>query len=496
MPDWFDTNAPKPGGEDWFARNAPLPAKPGGGVIDTAADIAAGIGKGVASTVFHGGDIIRRATGMERVIERPEVRAITQPSGTAQKVGYGIEQAGEFLLPGGAVTRLSQIGKAATAGMRGARALNIGTRAALEGIGAAGVAGVQSGGDLASIRNAALTGGALSAGTGVLAAGVKPVGRALQRSAVKQYERVLNPTTKGLKHIVAEKELAPGLIERGVIGSAETIKGKAAARVADLGQQIGAAWDKLPPGTKVVADDVITTLDDAMQRHTVVTSAGKRVPIAGGQAEQAITHLRDIQNFLLDVAEPNHVTGKLEIPVEKLVEVRRYWDDFAKLAGKFEGRALAEASSAKAQGIAADQIRKELGKDFPDIAALNKEYSFWKNAHQVANEAAQKQVGKPKGLVRRAASYAAGAAAFAGGGGIEGAIIGKVAVDQLEKLAASGAWNTVSAVTKDRIAKGLATGNRGMTEFYIAKAAKAAAVHEAAATRRAERQSPALAPAR
>jgi hypothetical protein len=49
-----------------------------------ATDMAEGAAAGVASTMFHGGDLIRRATGMERVINTPEAQqAMRAPASVA-----------------------------------------------------------------------------------------------------------------------------------------------------------------------------------------------------------------------------------------------------------------------------------------------------------------------------------------------------------------------------------------------------------------------------
>ncbi len=97
-------------------------------------DVLQGLGAGVLSTIFHGGDLLRRATGQPRIIDTPDVRsAITPPESLAGKLGYGGEKMAEFFIPAGAVGRAGQAVEAATAGMRGAGALNLAARAALEG---------------------------------------------------------------------------------------------------------------------------------------------------------------------------------------------------------------------------------------------------------------------------------------------------------------------------------------------------------------------------
>ncbi len=68
---------------------------------ETPLEGAIGAGKGLLSTIYHGGDAIRRAFGMERVINRPEVQARITPANEAEARGFGAEQMGEYI-PAGA----------------------------------------------------------------------------------------------------------------------------------------------------------------------------------------------------------------------------------------------------------------------------------------------------------------------------------------------------------------------------------------------------------
>src|SRR3990167_4162734 len=72
-----------------------------GPAIGGVADLVTGVGKGMLSTGVHGGDIIRRALGMERIIDDPEVQALITPEGKMQGIGKFGEQVTEFIGPGG-----------------------------------------------------------------------------------------------------------------------------------------------------------------------------------------------------------------------------------------------------------------------------------------------------------------------------------------------------------------------------------------------------------
>ena len=520
MGDWFKENAPtkkaaKPAESsgDWFKENAPTAAAPQQqkgeepGLLSTAADVVKGAAKGAAHTVvglaeigenlltFGQGKRIRDAVGAPATPYDPENEAATkaalEPTNTAQKVGYGVEQAAEFLIPGGVVTKGAKAVKAATTGVRGAKALNIGARAGMEAASGAAVAGVQTGGDAEAMRDAALMSGGLSAAAGVVAAGAQPMAQALKSSALKQYSQVLNATTKGNKFL--SSQVVPELIDRGVVaGTMKGLKGKASDKVAELGQAIGDEFANLPAGTAVELRPILQRMAKAVEDDLLITGRGGKQVAKGPHAATGKRNVEGLARTLTDLAERNPTTGVWEVPVERVRTLRQYFDEVAAKGGRYEGKALADQASAEAHGMAADAIRQELAQAFPSIAKLNKEFHFWKNVDKVVGDTVMRRQGQAKPLGRKLAG-AAGAASGYATGGIAGLALGKTAMDTFEALVTSPAWGTVAAVTKDRIAKALASGNRSTAEFYIRKAAKAAATN-AAASHPAESQSLELAP--
>lgn len=98
-------------------------------------DVGGGAVSGLMSSAFHGGDVIRRGLGMERVIETPEAQAaMAPPEGLAGNLGFLAEQIAEFAVP---LTKVSKAVKAAS----------FGKKLLAESAASAGVAGVQSGGE-------------------------------------------------------------------------------------------------------------------------------------------------------------------------------------------------------------------------------------------------------------------------------------------------------------------------------------------------------------
>lgn len=297
---------------------------------------------------------------------------------------------------------------------------------------------------------------------------------ALQSSAERQYSSVLGATTKGNK--IRSGKIVPELIDRGV--TAMSVKGlnkQAVAQLQTVGEAIGDKWDNLPAGTKVPLKNIWEDIDSrAAEENSILDSSGNPIP-KGPEAKKALSNIESLQEVLLDVSETNPKTGELEIPADKLRNLRQYWDEVSKHAGRFEGKDLSDQSIAAAHGMVADAARAQLASSLPDFAALNKEYSFWKNVGQVTSDTLERRQGQAKPLGRKMAGAAGAAVGFAEGG-VHGAIIGKAALDSLEHIATSGGWNTVSAVMKSRLADAIAAGDQtaiGSIVGQISQASKA-----------------------
>ncbi|WP_031499870.1 hypothetical protein [Bryobacter aggregatus] len=116
--------------------------------------------------------------------------------------------------------------------------------------------------------------------------------------------------------------------------------------------------------------------------------------------------------------------------------------------------------------MAADAIREELAKQFPDIAVINKEYSFWKNVDRVVGDTLLRREGQAKPLGQK---LAAGAGAIVGGAkaGPKGAILGGKVGQLFEATVSSPGWATASAVLKDRLAKALGSGSSAQIDYYL-----------------------------
>lgn len=292
----------------------------------------------------------------------------------------------------------------------------------------------------------------------------------LEDAAAQQYARVVHATKEGPKYL-SQKQVVPGLIERGVIAPTRKIlANKASAQVESLGRAIGDYWDKLPDDASTPVQDIIGRIEaDAQEAHTVVKPDGSRVPL-GPEAQRALKTTEALTDTLKEIAVPD-ANGVPQVPVKRLREVRQYFDDIAARAKRYQGADLASQASAEIHGKVADAIRQEFAKQYPDLAEINKEFSFWKNVEKVTQDTILRKEGQAKPLTRQMAETA-GALAGGAKSGPLGAVIGMKSLGLLAQLTESTGWRTVSAVSMDRLAKAIARGSKLDTEAAISRIQK------------------------
>lgn len=173
-----------------------------------ATDLAEGLAAGVNSTIYHGGDLIRRATGTPRIINDPEVQqAMTPPASLSGKIGKTAEQLGEYLLPaGGWEEGAARLG-ASVLPRAGRLAAKFATQGAETGL----ISAAQSGNP-----KSLATGGAVGALTGAAGEGIKAVAPTMAEVAlgipnrVRRYgaepgEAILNDLTSSRPAALADE---------------------------------------------------------------------------------------------------------------------------------------------------------------------------------------------------------------------------------------------------------------------------------------------------
>lgn len=500
--DWFSAHAPKatsPPDQDWFASNAPkAPETPDFRVevkasespdytrfgpmrLDLAdlekrkpqfgsqlADAFIGALKGGGQTAANLGRLVHLVPGVLEAVDAlygtpglsaqgfVEADKALEPTNTAQAVGKGVEQIAEVMAPAGLIR--SAGAKAVTTlaprltGLVGETAANIIPRAAVEAAASGAMSGAQ-GGDV-------VTGAALGAALPAVGGVAKAAAPWLKQTAVDKVTQALGARKERYKAI-AEK-IAPEMLKRGLSGSRESMKAQAAQMLETTGEAVDNALTQFAD-KKVPTSAVVEALEAAkapFRRNTFNPATGAD-DIVVEFDRRPIAQLSGLQNIVQQLGE--------NAPVEHLIALRRAWDVIVAQAGGYAHRAggaigvpLKDQSEASAKRVGADAIRKLLAEEVPDLAAVNKEFSFWKNLDDVLTQTLQRT--QPHAKSKFAAKVAAGAGAAAGMSGGPLAAVGSAAgaskiAEWVDTAISSPRWAMVSATVRNKLADAMMSGD-------------------------------------
>lgn len=384
--------------------------------------------------------------GVKQGADAPEALS---PVGTAQKVGFGAEKAAEFFAPGGLVNKGAKALKEATVVSKLPKllkpAVSLAGRVGLEGAAMAGVTTAQGGSAKDAAENAAFGAGGVLAGKALGALG-KKLAPVLQASAEKGYAQALGATTKENKAIT--QRIVPELLKRRVSSfSRPKLLSKIEKGIESAGRQMDTVLESIPKDAPVNLASVASDLEQAKQSF-MVPGAGGRLVVADPQAVQ---HIEGFQNIIRDIGTKN-------APYESVRKLRQIWDKSIAQSKGFYGKTVTEGSLLDAKKEAANALRGELAKQFPDMAKVNAEYSFWSNAQKVLSDTIERTQSQKRPLtetIRRSAGAIGGTMV----GGPLGGVLGDVALGALSKIVDSTAWKTLGSIQKSSLAKQLATGD-------------------------------------
>lgn len=353
-------------------------------------DFLEGIGSGAMSTIYHGGDLIRRGLGMERIIDRPEVkRQMTPPDSMAGKGGKFAEQGAEYLAPMGAVSKVTH----------GAHLL---VRMGAEGLTSAGMAGLQTGGDPESMKAGAMTGAAGPA----VGAGLSAGGRAIANSKIpeKLYQSALKPTWSMAKKDGLEM-LKTGAREEQVPVGQKGLK-MIEDRIEDLRKEIGIGVQvRAAQGKTVDTSKVLDTLADLKKFYGNTAAPAKPL--------KAIQDLEDEFRSFHGNTIPLDKAQQIKINTYQLIK-----DSYG------------EFSNAKVEGLkqVARGLKEQISSVFPEVANLNEQQSKLLGLDEAMTRAVWRienhqlmGIGSPLA--------AAGGHAVLGGPGATVAFVGKILLD-------------------------------------------------------------------
>lgn len=280
------------------------------------------------------------------------------------------------------------------------------------------------------------------AGQKAIAQGVKKTGldvaqegasKALKESAEASVARTLNPTTIATK--ATTQKLAPEIIKRPLSDTlAITRKGmqeKAGAAAEVAGEAIQEAGT-LAGKTKT------SELIDFLQSQKQQFAAGGKVVNREGVA--SVDEVIDI------IAQYGD-----EVDDEVLRSVRRIFDSEYYQGKKNIAKSTAETSTLSFKKQAADKIRGILAEAYPEVAKLNKEFTFWSGLEGVLEKTVARKTGQKNAL--KAVATIGGATT---GNTVTGRVLGAVGFNAIASLIDSPAWGLVNAKLKNRLADALA----------------------------------------
>ena len=448
--------------------------------VGSGQDVLTGIGKSLAGTAIGLGELagsagLNRLTGATPETFEAARQAFAEPVGTEQQIGKTAGEIGQFFVPA------SRAAKGATWARAGMEAL----KDVAVGAGQTGslVGGVAAGaGSLAGPATAAVAG---------------KVGSRLQETAKRGIVQALGPTKERFKAIA--ERIAPEVLRRGLRGSRAGLQTQAAGMARTAGRQI----DELltAKGDQVVPTASIVDALEAYKRGAVITRNMRASEIPDLPAALQNGRAREIGKGLYEVDVPidrrtirqvdslQRTLAELgpEVETAKLVALRRMWEavvdragGFAQKAGRTFGTSLVESSEAavKREGVGA--IRKILASEHPDLADLNREFSFWANLRDVTRATEARVKPQSKGLIR-AIGMGSGIVAGAASGDdpierLGQAVGGGILGSQLVRVVQSPRYRLASAQLKNKLAEVLMSGKRSRIELAVGRLAAATGV--------------------
>lgn len=332
-------------------------------------DVAVGAGKGVLSTAVGANKLLRKVPVVGQYLsasdqDMQQAQPYTEPTNSVQKIGKGIEQAGEFFIPGGAVSRGIKAVEAATK-LPIARALG---RAVLEAAGAAGVTGVQTGGDPKAMATVAATAGGTSAALSAL-----PNKTAMAR---RLYGSALKPPPSmdaAERQAIIDTGLKEGVVlNRDVVDNVQ-------ARINALNQKISDEIATRSAAGATVNPETVAgyTQRSAKLAKTQVNPESDVVAVEGAKQEFLRNAPQAPYTKLRPTSDPDEATvfpftpegeGSTPLPIPLADAQRMKQGTYRKLKDSYGEQASA---AREAQKDLARGLKDQIVQAFPEIAQLN-----------------------------------------------------------------------------------------------------------------------------
>jgi hypothetical protein len=257
--------------------------------------------------------------------------------------------------------------------------------------------------------------------------------------------RFLGPRGEEAKAIA--QKVAPELLERRTV--ALTRQGFADAveqHLTDAAQALDDELTNVPSGYQLNKNGIVKALENAKSKLNLEVLDVNGNPMPSTPQADAVLKFADGLKTVVNNADPSFTNMR---------SVRQAWDTAIDAAKGFN--LPSDRLQVRIQKYGANAIREELAKATPDLGAVNREFSFWKNVQDLTETMVDRINLKPP--ARLAPSL--GAITGFGAGGPKGAAMGYAAMKALRGATESAGWQTMSAVGKNELAKAIMTGSPG-----------------------------------
>lgn len=289
-----------------------------------------------------------------------------QAVGMAQKIGKTIEQAGEFLIPGGAEADVVKTADKAIEGLNvGSKIaeglLKVGTRAATSATTNAGIVAAQgrSGKDIK-------TAGAVGAIAGAVS---KPIQDILSKLPESAWSNILKRTSSAVSK---NPDLPSQAAETGMVGTKQSIANQSQQAIQHIEMSLNDVLKNSPE--KIDGGKIASYLKDLKASYTNIPGEAHSVAVIDG-----------IQQDLAD---------KGQMSLSDANQLKR---DIYGLISKSYGKGTLEVpAKTEAQKIAASGIKQEIEKAVPEAKTLNQKQSVYIQIKKAIDR--QLTLGEGKGI--------------------------------------------------------------------------------------------------
>jgi hypothetical protein len=348
--------------------------------LDTLGGIGTGAVKGAGHTLDALAPAVNKIPGIGEILSPEEgIKAwniATHPNTLPEKIGYGSEQAAEFAVPGGAVTRGAKAAEAAIDAARMAplanSALKVLSRAALEGAAGGTVAAAQG----QDPKTAAL----FSAVLPVVGAALKPAAGALaEKAAPALANKLLRPVPTQLEN-AARFGRNPGkaIADEGIVATGyHDLLNKIGEKQDQVGNQISSLLTSAKNTKPIDAGKIVNAnIDSAIQD----VLNGK---LEGGQA--LVDRLEEMRGQLTQ--QRQLVNGKVQNFAAKNLNLSPVEAHALKVqvgkSAKWTGQAFDEEVNQVKRGIYRD-LNQEIQQAVPEVKGLQDRYGNLREAEDAA----------------------------------------------------------------------------------------------------------------